>query len=130
MSGYRLKDDGFAGFKKILRGREWVGRVVRHAEGGYVGVIGTDSARGATEREAFEEAAARAMGYKSAAVVRAHNSRVRARKRAYNSVADAIGRRLINSDVKSQLDIIDRVGNSPEGYSLLLHGFARQLKRK
>lgn len=137
MTTYRLKDEGYSAFKKIMRGRDWVGRVCKHAEGGYYARIdlrakggGMFEALGPTEVGAFEEAAARAMGYPSAAVLRARNSQVRARKRAYNAVADAVGRELFAGDVRHQMDVIDRVGATPEGFKLLLDAATRQFRRK
>lgn len=52
---YVLKDVGSPLFKKIMHGKDWIGRTCHHARGGYVGVIGTTlSFRALTEVEAFE----------------------------------------------------------------------------
>ena len=60
---FTLKDDGYPTFKKIMRGRHWVGRVCKHANGGYLGVIGKLFVRGATEMEAFNEVCAQSLDY-------------------------------------------------------------------
>lgn len=81
MTSLRMVDHGFA-FKKILQGKKWVGRVVKHADGGYLGIIGKDSYHGATEDEAFYEVSARAMGYSSANELRSRNRAVRHQRNA------------------------------------------------
>jgi len=59
---YSIRDDGYPGFKKIMRGKAWVGRVMR-APQGFVGMIGTLMAYGPTEEEAFNEVTAKHLGY-------------------------------------------------------------------
>jgi len=77
MTAYRLVDDGYSTFKKIMCGRKWVGRVCLNANGGgYFARIkmakGPDvEFVGATEREAFDECAARALGAPNVAALRA-----------------------------------------------------------
>ena len=47
---YKLRDDGYANFKKIMNGRKWAGRVSQ-TPGGFFAKIGTTKADGA-RREA------------------------------------------------------------------------------
>jgi hypothetical protein len=84
---FTLRNDGYAGFKKIMQGKKWVGRVVTHAEGGYLGIIGKNTARGATEVEAFREVAAKAFGCSSAAEVEARNREIRAARKHTRAIA-------------------------------------------
>lgn len=128
---YTLKDVGFAAYKHITLGRKQVGRVARHAEGGFVGVIGKVSARAATEYEAFAEVVARDRGFASAAAMDARDQRARRAKRQYNQAADIVGRAYIHSDLGTQMKILDRAFDGPPGATeLFLHGVTRQLFRK
>ena len=69
---YRMIEVGpTCSFKKIMHGRKWVGRVCKHADGGFLGVIGKLTAHRPTEREAFEEVCALQMGFGSAAELHA-----------------------------------------------------------
>ena len=70
--GYKLRDDGVIGFKKIMRGKEWIGRVTRHLDGSYLGVIGNAMIKAATEQEAFENIIARQLGFQNSNQMRAH----------------------------------------------------------
>ncbi len=126
---YRLRDSGFDSYKIITKGRVRVGRVARHSEGGFVGVIGNDSVRSSSEVEAFEEISARAMGYGSAAALKNRNRAVRAVQRQRSQVIDAVGRAFLSADVKTQMNMIDKIGSTPDGASLLIAGVTRSLKR-
>jgi hypothetical protein len=78
-----LKDDGYP-FKKIMRGKTWIGRVVRMGDGSgrYLGRIGGHEFTASTELDAFEGVAARFMGFDSAGDLRQQNAIVRQRNRA------------------------------------------------
>ena len=39
MARYNLKDDGYSTFQWIMRGREKVGRVIKNADGSFIGII-------------------------------------------------------------------------------------------
>lgn len=84
---YRLVDAGYPTFKKIVRGRKWIGRVCK-VQTGYLGIIGKTEYKGTTERECFDEVVARHCGFADSGdmdtrnrVVRAANSRARAKGR-------------------------------------------------
>ncbi len=78
---YRMVDVGVS-YKKIMHGRKWVGRVVKHAtEPRYLGIIGKITVSMPTEREAFNEVVARQLGFASCAALDAHNARARAKNR-------------------------------------------------
>lgn len=98
---FTMVDHGYP-YKKIMQGRKWVGRVVKHAsESGYVGVIyGSPghTACGATEREAFERVASLALGFKSPEAVRAHNSAVRQRNSMRRNTARHIVSEMLNGN--------------------------------
>ena len=62
--GYSLKDLGDA-YKCIYNDKRWVGRVCKHVDGTYIGIIGKYiTVRGCrTEKEAFNEAVAQDLRY-------------------------------------------------------------------
>lgn len=128
MTTYRMVDHGFP-YKKIMCGRKWVGRVCVHAEGGYLGIIGKDNVRAATESAAFEEVAARALGYPSAAALLARNSAVRARKRAGRQALDALGQAFLHANVQTQVDMIDKFATTPQGATALVAAVARAIRK-
>src|SRR5688572_16261202 len=127
---YTLKDVGFSTYKHILLRRKQVGRVAKHTDGGYVGVIGKDSVRAPTELEAFHAIVARDRGFSSAAAMDARDAQARRTKRVYNQAADIVGRAYVGSDLGTQMKILDRAFASPATTDLLLHGVTRQLFRK
>jgi hypothetical protein len=55
---YKLRDDGYANFKKIMNGRKWVGRVSQTA-GGFLAKIGNYEAESLTEMAALREVVAK-----------------------------------------------------------------------
>jgi hypothetical protein len=58
---YKLRDDGYANFKKIINGRKWVGRVSKTASG-FVAIIGKHEAEAISEMAALQEVVAKAQG--------------------------------------------------------------------
>jgi hypothetical protein len=58
---YKLRDDGYADFKKIMNGRKWVGRV-RKTAGGFLGKIGKYEAEAPTEAAALREVVTKVRG--------------------------------------------------------------------
>lgn len=67
---YRLlRRDGSCTFQKIMRGRQWIGRVTRHADGDWLGVIGKEMVRASTPQYAFQEICARHAGFASYAAM-------------------------------------------------------------
>jgi hypothetical protein len=58
---YKLRDDGYANFKKIINGRKWVGRVSRIA-GGFHAKIGIHEAEALTEAAALQGVVAKLQG--------------------------------------------------------------------
>lgn len=115
MSTYRLVDDGYP-FRFIVHKRKRVGRVFRHAEGHFIGVMhgcGGAQGRGDTMEQAFEDTVARHLGHASAPALKARNRAVRranfeARRRARARVqpfADAIQR----GDVRGSMDALDKI---------------------
>jgi hypothetical protein len=55
---YKLRDDGYPTFKKIMNGRKWVGRV-RQTTSGFLAKIGDYEAEALTEIAAFREVVAK-----------------------------------------------------------------------
>lgn len=102
-------------YKRIVHGRKAVGRVYRHtATGRFHGVIGQIEVEAATELAAFEEAAARAMGYPSALALRQRNADVREDNRHARAAQQA---RL--APIKAALDRGDTLGMLHEMDKLL-----------
>jgi hypothetical protein len=58
---YKLRDDGYANFKKIINGRKWVGRVSQTA-GGFLAKVGNHEAEAPTEVAALRELVAKIEG--------------------------------------------------------------------
>jgi hypothetical protein len=58
---YKLRDDGYASFKKIINGRKWVGRV-SPTTGGFLAKIGNHEAEALTETAALHEVVAKVQG--------------------------------------------------------------------
>jgi hypothetical protein len=58
---YKLRDDGYASFKKIMNGRKWVGRVSQTA-GGFLAKVGNQQAEALTEIAALHEVVAKIQG--------------------------------------------------------------------
>jgi hypothetical protein len=90
-----LKDDGFS-YKKIMQGRNWIGRVYPKADGTFGAYIGkAPHVSGATEKEAFEKVGAAYFGFSSPEALRANNAAVRAKNKANRALTrDAVNRAL------------------------------------
>lgn len=103
MSNYRLIDDGYPTFKKIIHNRKWVGRVAK-VKTGYMGIIGKTEFTAATEREAFAEVVARHLGYDCAAALDRKNRQVR----AHNREARTAGRHAADEALRGNFDPLFR----------------------
>ncbi|HXI97522.1 MAG TPA: hypothetical protein VNG73_01160 [Gemmatimonadaceae bacterium] len=104
---YRLVDVGVS-FKKIMHGRKWVGRVVKHAtEPRYLGIIGKITVSMPTERGAFDEVVARQLGFTSCAALDAHNAEVRAKNRVIRAETRHVFDQMINhNNFEPMLDML------------------------
>lgn len=111
---YYLRDEGYP-FKKIYHGKKWVGRVCKHADGGYLGIIGKMSIRADSETVAFEEIAARAMGYPNAATLKAKNRAVRSHNYQRSKAARQAAREFMAADLQGRIEIIDHWFDVLEG---------------
>lgn len=107
---YTLKDVGLP-YKHILRGRTQVGRVYQdQATKLFHAVIDKVHGAGhATAVDAFEDAAAKAMGYASAAALRGRNAQVRQVRRVRQQAADAILGCMLRGPTAHMLDTLDTV---------------------
>ena len=101
---YVMKNEGYATFKQIYKGRAKVGRVWRHADGHFVGMIGKIECKGASEREAFDAVVAADCGFGHVNDLRAHNSSVRAANR--RSRAEAYDRAMQDPALRSIFEAI------------------------
>lgn len=133
MTTYRLVSDRGLSYKEIATGRNRVGRVVRKPDGsGYFARIGHGAAAievtAATEREAFEECAARAMGHQSAAALHVKNRQVRHVKRAMLAAGDHLLDQIMHGPVETRFAALDRLG--PRGMTVALAAMTRSLRRR
>lgn len=94
---YVLKNQGYP-FKFIYCARRKVGRVYRHADGHYVGMIGYTERKGATEREAFDAVVSADLGYAGVEELNAHNRSVRAANTQRRNEVRAIADRVLRGD--------------------------------
>lgn len=101
---YKLKEDGVF-FKKIMNGKRWVGRVCRHADGSYLGVIGNMMIKAQTETAAFEGITARFLGYANASQMKARQQTARAERHKYKARAAYVEAELPNDNFEP-LDVI------------------------
>ena len=128
MATYRLLPrEGTCTFQRIMSGRKWVGRVVQHADGDWLGIIDKESVRRPTAMLAFDDIVATHLGYESGAQLRAQNARVRQVKRIYDKATDAVYSEVLHGNFKP-LDVV--VKGRPVGLEMALRGAIRDLKRK
>lgn len=59
---YRLKDDGYSSFRKIMRGRDLIGRVHENADGSFTGFIGHVQVPGSSWEDAMNQVVAEVEG--------------------------------------------------------------------
>jgi hypothetical protein len=105
---YTLRDEGFP-FKKIYNGRKWVGRVCRHGDGGFLGIIkGVGEVRASSEKTAFEEIASKAMGYSSAAALKSSNAQARRRNQAVRHEARAVADQWLRGNFEPLFNLLDK----------------------
>ena len=106
MTMYRLVDHGYP-FKKIMRGKAWVGRVAKAPDGRWYGTIGKNTIAADTEIDAFKRVAARALGYSSLEELQERNARIR----ADNRVRKARVRHAFNEMLEGRFDALDALFN-------------------
>jgi hypothetical protein len=100
----------------IRKGGKSIGRVVPHADGGWVAVIGKSSVRANDPVVAFKEIAAREFGYGNAADLAHHNRQVRSVRNAHRRSSREFAREFMRSDVLTQIKMIDKLfGFEPTG---------------
>lgn len=86
---YVLKNEGYATFKYIYKARQRVGRVFKHADGYYVGMIGPTTRKASTERAAFDAVVSADLGYEDVEALNAHNRAVRSENKRRRAQANA-----------------------------------------
>ena len=109
MSSFILRDEGYGTFKKIVSDRRWVGRVCRHADGSYLGIIGKTTVKAASEREAFDEVVAQHLGYPNAAALRSRNAVVSQANRARKAHSRAVANEMLAGNFEPFMNLMDRV---------------------
>jgi hypothetical protein len=120
-----LVDHGYP-FKKIMKGRDWIGRVAKMGDGsGYLGVIGKLSVKMPTERQAFEEVGAQYMGHRSADTLHRHNRDARRVKRVINQAADYA----INQMEHRNFEPLEKMLMTAPTATAVVGAFTRSLKR-
>lgn len=125
---YRLVDHGYP-FKKIMCGRQWVGRVFRHADGTWRGMIGrAELSLGATPTDAFSEAVARHLGYASSAALKRRNAAVLYARRQRAVRGDALAREFMQAKTMDErFAALDKL-TTPEQFIEAIEGVTRSLK--
>jgi len=103
---YRMLDEGLP-FKVIRLRRKLVGRVCRHADGGFLGVIGRETVRAETEVEAFREVAARMLGFADYATLRDRNATILRRNAGRKAAARAAVDRILDGDFSAFEKLVD-----------------------
>jgi hypothetical protein len=68
MARYNLKDDGYSTFQWIMRGREKVGRVIKNADGSFIGIIRGFSVPGSSWEDAKNQVVAAVEGIDASAL--------------------------------------------------------------
>lgn len=96
---YRLVDDGYPTFKKIMSGRKWIGRVCKTATG-FLGIIGKTEYKGLTERETFNEVVAKHCGHRDSTAMAASSREVRAANSARLSRAKYVHDEMLRGNFK------------------------------
>lgn len=107
---YRLVDHGYP-FKKIMRGKQWIGRVVKHAtDNCYLGIIGDVIVRAPTSNAAFALVVARHLGFKDAAEMDDRNRAVRAATRVQRQRSRYLADRFVNAKTfNERVAVLDEV---------------------
>ena len=102
--------------RMIRKSGKPVGRVVPHADGGWVAVLGKLSFRANDPIVAFKEVAAREFGYDSAGHLAHHNRQVRSVRNSERRSARAFAREFMRSDTLTQIKMLDKLfGFEPGG---------------
>ena len=127
---YRLlKRDGSCTFQKIVRGRQWIGRVTRHADGDWLGVIGKEMVRASTPHFAFQEICARHAGFKCYSDMVQATQAARAAKRVRQRRADEVVRKFMSAKtLDERFAALDKL-TTPEQLIDGLDAFTRDLRR-
>jgi hypothetical protein len=110
MALYKLKDDGYATFKKIVSGGKWVGRVCRCADGSYLAFIGPTKIKARTEKEAFDTVVAKHCGFADVEDLRDNNRAVR----AVNKARKAQTQHAINEMISGNFAPLDQLFGLPK----------------
>lgn len=127
MAAYRMKDEGYP-WRTIYHARKKVGRVYKHSKGHWVGKIGIIEVSGGTDVAAFEAAASRAMGFQSAAALRASNANIRRKKRIVNEVGNALANEYLRRDFDGQMALLDKLPT--EALPTFIGGMTRQMFKR
>ena len=105
---YKLVDHGYP-YKKIMHGKRWIGRVCRHINGNWFGVIGSLMVNGTSERDAFEQVVAKHLGYADASALHARNRQARAQRRVARSTAKHVLNSIIRGDFRPLDELFTRM---------------------
>lgn len=106
-----LKDVGYSHMKKIMKGREWVGRVVTcHGDkaGKFYGRIGKLEAYGTSFEDAFRKVGALFLGHKSVADLNVHNAKVATENRERRARLAPAKHALETGDFKTFVEELDK----------------------
>lgn len=112
---YTLRDDGYQ-WRTIYHGRRSIGRVYRHAKGGYYGHVKPFTVGPYDSQDrAFAEIVAKFLGFASAAAMARRSREVRAHNRAHSARVRQLADRFLNGTWQDKTNVIDEVLGIPNG---------------
>jgi hypothetical protein len=114
MSTYRLVDDGYPTFKKIVRGRNCIGHV-RKVESGFLGMIGDTTFKATTEAEAYREVVARYCGHANYSAMKDRNQIIISARTKARAEARYVSEEMIRGNFKPLDQMIGRALKKEEG---------------
>jgi hypothetical protein len=114
MSTYRLVDDGYPTFKKIVSGRNCIGHV-KQIEGGFLGMIGKITFKAKDEATAYREVVARHCGHTNYGAMKDRNQIIMAARTKARAEARYVSEEMIRGNFKPFNRALDRLGKKEEG---------------
>jgi hypothetical protein len=105
---YRLIDDGFPTYKKIVTGRKQIGTVRKLPDGKFAGIIGKTSFVSVDEITAYNEVVARYCGYANYAAMRSRNAAARVIANERRQHAEYVATEAISGNFKPLKQLLKR----------------------
>jgi len=105
-----LKDEGYP-YKKVMQGRKWIGRVYKTADGLWAcDIYRRRVFTGAsTALQAFQEGAAKHMGFEDCSTLQDHNRIMNRRNREQKAMGRALAQDMLSTDRQTREAAYDRL---------------------